>query len=279
MDGNTAAHSGGGSGTVTADINYTSQAAEKPEYFAAAAGGDERDQTARVIRHAFSIRDARAESQRPSLDREGFELVPVDDMDRDFFDAPSVRAEFYPQIEALVRRSVGAKRVHAFDHNIRNRSLAEAHEGGAQKPVKFAHNDYTERSGPQRLKDLFPDEADALSARRFSIVNVWMPFSVPAVDTPLAICDARSIGSGELLPSDLRYEDRVGEIYSLAYSAEHVWWYYSAMQPGEAMLLKCYDSENDGRARFTAHAAFSHPDAGEDAPERRSIEVRTMAFF
>jgi hypothetical protein len=45
------------------------------------------------------------------------------------------------------------------------------------------------------------------------------------------------------------------------------------------MLLKCFDSAKDGRARFTAHSAFVDPDTPIDAPARESIEVRTLAFF
>jgi hypothetical protein len=51
------------------------------------------------------------------------------------------------------------------------------------------------------------------------------------------------------------------------------------MTPDEAMLLKCFDSSRDGRARFTAHTAFTLPNTPEDATPRESVEVRTMAFF
>ncbi len=54
------------------------------------------------------------------------------------------------------------------------------------------------------------------------------------------------------------------------------------MQRNEAMLIKCYDSSDDGRARFTAHSAFDDPTTPPDAPDaraRESIEVRTRAFF
>jgi hypothetical protein len=51
------------------------------------------------------------------------------------------------------------------------------------------------------------------------------------------------------------------------------------MRPDEVMLLKCFDSARDGRARFTAHSAFDDPNTRENAPPRESIEVRTLAFF
>jgi hypothetical protein len=51
------------------------------------------------------------------------------------------------------------------------------------------------------------------------------------------------------------------------------------MQPQHALLLKTYDSETDGRARFMAHSAFVDPNTPADARMRESIEIRTMAFF
>jgi hypothetical protein len=63
------------------------------------------------------------------------------------------------------------------------------------------------------------------------------------------------------------------------FSANHRWYYFSAMGPAEALLLKCFDSIRDGRARFTAHTAFADPTAPPDAPARESIEVRALVFF
>ncbi len=51
------------------------------------------------------------------------------------------------------------------------------------------------------------------------------------------------------------------------------------MTRDEAMVFKCYDSLKDGRARFTAHSAFHDPTTIPGAPERVSIEARTLVFF
>ena len=95
---------------------------------------------------------------------------------------------------------------------------------------------------------------------------------------PLAICDARSIGLGQLLDTDLVYPDRTGEVSLLIYNPEQRWYYVPEMRADEAMLLKCFDSEHN-RARFTAHSAFDDPTSDANAPPRESIEVRTLAFF
>jgi hypothetical protein len=65
----------------------------------------------------------------------------------------------------------------------------------------------------------------------------------------------------------------------MRYSPKHRWLYFPRMAPDQALLLKTYDSETDGRARFMGHSAFEDPTTPSDAPPRESIEVRVMAFF
>ena len=96
---------------------------------------------------------------------------------------------------------------------------------------------------------------------------------------PLALCDARSIATDDLVPSDLVYPDKVGEIYSFLHNAEHRWYWFPRLRSDEALLLKIYDSREDGTARLTAHSAFVHPDTPPDAPPRRSIELRALVFW
>ena len=45
------------------------------------------------------------------------------------------------------------------------------------------------------------------------------------------------------------------------------------------ILIKGYDSETDGRARFAPHTVFDDPTSPPDVPARESIEIRTLAFF
>ena len=59
----------------------------------------------------------------------------------------------------------------------------------------------------------------------------------------------------------------------------HEWFYFPDMQVNEVLLIKTYDSMEDGRARFTIHTAFDDPTAAADAPPRESIETRAFAFF
>ena len=126
----------------------------------------------------------------------------------DFFDEDEIRRVYYPEMEALVKAESGASRVVVFDHTLRTADdeLREARK--IREVVRRVHNDYTEWSGPQRVRDLLPDEADELLARRFAIVQVWRPIRHPVESHPLAICDARSIVDSRISSiSERRYPE------------------------------------------------------------------------
>ncbi len=234
--------------------------------------------TGNYAKFAVSIMSARAILPQLSLDRQGFAVVRQQTAVSDFFDEREVRAIYYPEVERLVREFTGAVRVHVFDHNVRSRPMAKRHENGAQEPVKVAHNDYTLKSGPQRVRDLLPNEADALLQNRFAVINVWRPIRGPVQESPLAVCDAQSMMPDDFVKHVLKYRDREGEVYSVAYNPNHKWYYIPNQEKEEVLLLKCYDSDSR-RSRFTAHTAFEDPTSPRDAAPRESVEVRTLVFF
>jgi hypothetical protein len=198
----------------------------------------------------------------------------------DFYDEEELRSVYYPEIERLVKEVSGASRVMIFDHTVRSGDEATQEAKRVREPVKVVHNDYTAWSGPQRVRDLLPaDEAETLLEHRFAVIQVWRPIGAPVDASPLAICDAGSIAPAELIPAERRHPGRVGEIYHVAYSPNHRWYYFPRMRRNEALVFKCYDSKKDGRARFTAHGSFDDPTSSPDAPPRESIEMRTFAFF
>ncbi len=224
------------------------------------------------------IHDARPIAATLDLDRHGFALTRHDTAMRDFYDEREVREVYYKEIEQLIKAATGAKEVVVFDHTIR---VAErALDRGLRAPVQLVHNDYTERSGPQRVRDLLGEaEAPARLARRFAEYNVWRSIGAPVRMMPLALVDASSISPSDLVTADLVYQDRTGEIYHGLYNPDHRWYYFPEMQRHEAALIKCYDSLKDGRARFSLHSAFDDPTTPADAPPRESIEARSLAFF
>jgi hypothetical protein len=230
--------------------------------------------------HIVPVYDLRGIEAQISLDREGFELLGHVSAVRNFYDDDEVRGVYYPEAERFIAEVTGASRVFIFDHTVRQRvpGAGDRAAGMPRQPATRVHVDHTARSGPQRVRDLLGDEAEELLKGRVQIINLWRPIRGPLRDAPLAVCDARSVAAGDLVPSDLVYRDRVGETYAVTYNPDHRWFYVPEMQSDEALLLKCFDSETDGRARFMPHTAFEDPTVPANVPPRESIELRTLVF-
>jgi hypothetical protein len=128
----------------------------------------------------------------------------------------------------------------SFDHTIRSGNEADQESKRLREPVKVVHNDYTEWSGPQRLRDLLPaHEAEALLRHRVAVIQVWRPIRGPVLSSPLAICDAQSVAPADLIAAERHHPDRVGEIYQLAYNPGHRWYWFPQMRRDEALVFKC----------------------------------------
>jgi hypothetical protein len=229
--------------------------------------------------HRVAIRDLRPIAGQVSLDREGFAVANGPSALRDFGDEAAIRAIYYPESARILQAATGAVRVHIFDHTIRRQVPgAEDRSGAARQPVARVRVDHTEQSGPQRVRDLLPEEAEALLRGRVQIVNLWRPIAGPVRDMPLAVCDTTTVAPGDLVESGLIYPDRRGETYQVRFNAAHRWYWLPEMTVEEALLLKVYDSARDGVARFSPHTAFADPAAPPDAPPRQSIELRALLF-
>ncbi|RVT91649.1 methyltransferase [Rhodovarius crocodyli] len=266
--------------SITASLNYLAPVDGRPRTYTFDPPAGEPRSTALPEAHDVRIRDARAAAAQLALDVTGFELLRHRSALADFSDEQQIRDVYYPESIALIRAATGADRVFVFDHTIRRRvpGVEDQRDGGPRQPATRVHVDHTERSGPQRVRDLLPDEAEALLKGRVQVINLWRPLRGPVKDAPLAFADARTVPFSDYVPSDLVYPQRVGETYSVRFNPAHEWFYVPDLQTDEALLIKCYDSETDGRARFVAHTAFHDPTTPADAPPRESIELRTLVF-
>lgn len=264
-------------GEVNAPLVYLVRTSERPYSYQYEPPPGVPLRTGHYEPRIVSVHDARTLDQPPSLDKHGFELRIAGTAVSDFRDDDAIRTTYYPEIERLVKAATGAVRVLVFDHNVRLGT--DDRPNGVREPVRRMHNDYTETSAPQRVRDLLSDEAEALLKNRYAFINVWRPIREPVLAAPLAICDARTIGPEDFIAHELRCRDRLGETYLVAHDPRQRWYYYPKMRRHETLFLKCFDSATDGRARFTAHGAFDDPTTPAGAPPRESIEVRTIAFF
>jgi hypothetical protein len=265
--------------TIEATLNYIVDDGTKIFTETAAPGGSDVRTGGRPDPRHVMIRNGRRHAHDFTLEHNGFHFIRHDTAVGDFLNEAEVQQAYYAEMEALVKAESGASRVVVFDHTLRTADDTVREARKIREVVLRVHNDYTEWSGPQRVRDLFPDEAEDLLRRRFAIIQVWRPIHRPVETFPLAICDARSLSPENLIVAERRYPHRIGQTYAVTYSPEHVWYWFPRMQRHEALVFKVFDSLTDGPARWTAHTAFRDPTSPSNAPPRESIEIRTLAFF
>lgn len=285
---------------VTAQISYVLPGSFVNRRFVAP--GVEHN-TGRYRPYDVLVRDARPIAAHFTLDTHGFQLFEHRSAVADFFDKAMVDAIYPGEVVEAVKALTGAARVAPIGWMIRtsgdlpksrHRVVGYAHRGGVQPPAGEAHVD----TAPERANALARTHYERVFPRgkgysRFVYSSFWRAFSEPPQDTPLAVCDARSVRPDEGVPNTLHVVDELpdeavmlgrmeGEDKALAasifhFSPEHRWWYFSNMRRDEVLLVKFHDSDN-GRAWRTPHTAF-RDSSFPDARPRSSIEFRTVAYF
>jgi hypothetical protein len=266
---------------VTANLRYLVPGESRPVYIASRGGADAALKIGADFEdHTVVIHDARQLEQPADLDRQGFTLRRQDTQVEDFYALEASRDIYEAEIMALVLSVTGAAQALVFDHTLRSDSPDIRGAQTTREPAAVIHNDYSDASAAQRLRDLLPAaEAQQRLGRRFAIVNVWRSIAGPVLNSPLACCDAATLASGDLVASERRAQERIGELELVCWNPAHRWYYYPAMQRNEVLLIKTFDAATDGRARRSIHSAFDNPQAPPDAPARESIESRLLVFF
>jgi hypothetical protein len=259
--------------------------------------------TGRYEAHAVKVRDARPIADHFKLDTHGFELVRHRSAVRDFFERAEVDAIYPGEVAAAVKALTGATRVAALGWMARTsgdltrhkrESVGYTHSGGVQPPAGEAHVDMTperaERMARRTYERTFPGGP---GYSRFIASSFWRAFSEPPQDTPLAVCDARSVRPEEGTTNTMFVVDRIPDEASMLgpmpnedqvpgaaifqFSPAHRWWYFSCMTREEAIIVKFHDSDRT-RAWRTPHTAFRDPTYPHAKP-RHSVEFRTIAYF
>jgi len=271
-----------GTDPIKANLKFLANLDEPLVYIPSKGGGDQTDHVGNFTLQEVNIHDGRHDKPSASLDVEGFRLVSQKTNVDDFHDDVQIESNYHEEVKALLMEITGAARIEVFDDTRRSASLDRQRLKNIREPADIVHNDYTAGSGIRRMQDYFadsPGEAEELLQRRFTIVNVWRSIAGTIVDHPLVLCDATSVRPEDLVSVERRAEERIGELQVALFNPQHRWYYYPEMQMDEALLFKTFDSETDGRTRFTIHSSFADPDAPEDAPPRESIETRCLLFF
>jgi len=254
---------------------------QKPVYIASQGGAEAQlSISVEFEERQVEIRDARQLQSPASLDEQGFLLCQHPTQIDDFYELDQVQDPYESELKELLLRETGGRELLIFDHTLRSSSSDVRGERGTREPATVIHNDYTDASAEQRLRDLLDDEtATQRLSSPYAIVNVWRSIAGPVQQKPLTCCDASTLSTADLIATERRAEDRIGELQLVTWNPAHRWYYYPAMQRDEVLLIKTFDSRKDGRARRSIHSAFENPLAGPAAPARQSIESRALIFF
>lgn len=267
---------------LTASLKFLRDPSVPSLYVASVGGGDSTAHHGDYIQQSVTLHNARHRADALSLDREGFVLRPQTSAVTDFYDDVQIQSLYEAEVSELVMAETGARRVAIFDHTRRSSSVEVQKAQGIRESARIVHNDYTARSGPNRLRDYYaraPEKFDALMQRRFAIVNVWRSMRGTVQNAPMAFCDAQTMPEQCVVSVTRQARDRMGEIQMATHHGDQRWHYFEAQTAQEALLFKTYDSAEDGRTRFVLHTAFDHPAATSETPARESIETRCFVFF
>ncbi|MGF1469861.1 MAG: CmcJ/NvfI family oxidoreductase [Sandaracinaceae bacterium] len=254
----------------------------KPAFLSAALNGGRPKYLFESEARSVRVHDLRVRHPKPSVDREGFELHRAPSAVEDLHDDAQVDRVYRPEVEELLRACLGATEVVTFDVTRRSDAAQGAsNPDGSRGPATRVHVDYTVASGPKRAAQVLGEErarSHLEAGGRILQVNVWRPIRGPVERAPLAVADASSIAPADLIATDQRFPGRTGEIYLLRHAPGQRWYYAPRMTRDEVLLLKGWDSSDDGRARFTPHSAFQLPDTPAGAAPRESFEVRAFVL-
>lgn len=270
---------------LLAQVEYLAQRVHRPIYYASSAGRNATHEVDQPMRRVdVEVNDARERADANcvgefGMHASGFDLLEFPTRVRDFLDTDAIAAVYEPEIEIFLKSVTGCVRVHIFDHTVRASDPELREQKQVREPASLVHNDYTANSGYVCLRENLGAEAEALAAGRFQIVNIWRPLVDPVEDYPLALCDARSIDRLDLIDTERRARNHVGEIQLAVHSAGQHWYYFSAMRPPEVLLFKTFDSLDGGIHPCSIHSAIHLPQAPADARPRESVESRAFVFY
>lgn len=229
------------------------------------------------------IHDIRGHESEYSLDKDAFQVIQdvPESAEKDFVDDDSIKANYYPEVEALLLTHIpGTHKVVFFDHTIRR-----ANPNAKRAPVNRTHIDQTAASAAMRVRRHLGDEAEKLLQGRYRIINVWRPLNKKPVESfPLAFASSRTVADDDVVPVEHRYNNGyTGFTAAIRHNENQKWHYLSGMTGNERLLLECFDSEalkedSGVQGGRLAHTAFEDPRTRPDAEGRESIEVRTLVF-
>lgn len=251
--------------------------------------------------HHVTIQDIREQYPRPQLVNEGYEVTefPSSLTEEQFLNNTTpegkqfIRDRYWPEMKQLIQEKTGAPVVIPWHFSVRKQTLGYHPDEiffmktGISQPASTIHIDNSHQTAIDHLsREVGAEEAQHLVAshKRWAIVNVWRPVGYAVQRWPLLIVDYSRV-------KDFSFENNVARVQRsndpkyykshdnfIKHHPDYIYRYPSNLRPEEVIMFKDYDSRTD-KVRGCPHGGFQDDNTAEDAPARRSIEVRLFVFF
>ena len=265
--------------TVHAQINYTAAMSARPQFYANDQSLDRVTLDPRIV----PIVDGRTRLDPPTLAREGLALFECGSRVSDFRDASEVNRVYPGEIQQFILELTGADAVAVTGPAILRfgERSSEAGSRDNSRAARLVHIDTSDSTAAEFALAAAPK--DARPIRRCVQHNIWRSFSGAPQDVPLAVCDARSVDPGDLVPADAMF-DRDGQVrwsfeaLLLKHNPAHRWYFFSDMSRDEVLVFKRHDTDLR-EPHHVPHSAFSDPRVPAGCAPRASVEIRTIAYW
>ncbi len=235
----------------------------------------------------ITIHDLRGKENSVNLDQNGFEILKYEGHVHDVFDDNTeMQRCYYDEISNVLKKRLGASHVIVFNHIRRYRGPprpTDQCDKTHKNPLLYPHVDNDSVAARLKVEEVLGKEEDKkVMQNRFQLINVWRPLGPnPIINTPLAICDYRSIDlNNDIHVSENRGSQASVALYVISRNKQDAqkWYYLSQMRSDEMFVFKVFDSNPDV-AQFGAHTAFKNESVPPTDVEQVSIEMRCLVFY
>ena len=267
---------------IYSNIVFIVKQKKKPYYDSAALTGMDPKLYFKTEQKKILINNAR-NLKHCALDKNGFEFYKHDfNINKDKINKNI--DDYKEKLSKYLNKIIPFKKIVFFDFTNRSNSKIGAYNpDGQRQPAVRAHVDYTIVSGKKRAQDILTKKLYSKlikEKKRIIQINIWRPLSKIVLSSPLAFADASSIKQSDLVATDQRFPNRVGEIYHLAYNSKQKWYWLPKMNSNEFLIFKGWDSSNDKNIiKFTPHTSFNLVNQNVIKYPRESIEARAFLIL
>ena len=267
-------------GPVEAEIRYLRDGRVHPRIDAY----DAAKTVVSVAKHRVRFHDLRGAADAPSLDREGFTLLPHRSAVADFRDARE-HAAYAEELRALMTQVTGSPLVFLSPMLVLRSKSHPQYDGAviADRVAEMVHCDRTDRSVRTEARAALKHHGiETMPEGRLVAYNLWRAISPPPQDFPLALCDLRTVRAEHLVRADSTSDPTSSgeqlEFYLPLFDPGHRWCYYSDLTRDELLVFQQYDTAATGPSGCP-HTAFRDPTCENPPATRVSVEARAYVFF